>query len=475
MTVPHYDLIVIGSGPAGEKGAARAAYFKKKVALIEKEPVLGGTAANTGTLPSKTLRETAVFLSGFRNRQLEGIDVRGLKRTVTVRDFMTRERYVVDRERQRIRENLERHDIAAHQGKASFVDANTVEVQPASGDPYRLTADVFLLATGSYPFRPPHFDFEDPRIFDSDTILNLPRMPASLLVVGGGVVGCEYACIFAILGIQVFLVEKRDRLLSFLDAELSQALEREMRKLGVQLFLGDGVQNLDSSGKDLKIKMESGGEFSVESVMVSSGRCGNVAALNPERIGLKVDSRGKVEVNPLFQTNIPHIYAAGDVIGNPALASTSMEQARVAMTHAFHFHYLEGKRMEAIAPILPYGIYTIPECSMAGETEETLRAKQVPYVVGRAFYQANARGQIIGDDEGFLKLLFRASDMELMGVHIVGEQATELIHIGLLALMRNAKADLFIETCFNYPTLSELYKYATYDALGQRDRLPSPG
>jgi len=471
MSTPTYDLVVIGSGPAGEKGAARAAYFKKNVALIEKEPVLGGTAANTGTLPSKTLRETAVFLSGFRNRQLEGIDVRGLKKTVTVRDFMTRERYVVGRERQRIGDNLDRHGITTYQGTASFIDAHTVEVKPPSGAPFQVKSEIFLLATGSYPYRPKHFDFQDARIFDSDTILNLPRMPKSLLVVGGGVVGCEYACIFAILGIRVFLVEKRDRLLAFLDTELSTALQREMESLGIQLFLGDGVQQLDSSGEELQIQMESGKEFAVESAMVSSGRCGNVAALNLQRIGLIVDERGKVQVNPLFQTNFPHIYAAGDVIGNPALASTSMEQARVAMTHAFKFRYLDENRMESLSPILPYGIYTIPECSMAGETEESLREKNITYVAGRASYLNNARGQIIGDAEGFLKLLFRVSDMELLGVHILGEQATELIHIGLLALMQKAKANLFIETCFNYPTLSELYKYATYDALGQRDRL----
>lgn len=470
MANTQYDLIVIGSGPAGEKGAARAAYFQKKVALVEKEPVLGGTAANTGTLPSKTLRETAVFLSGFRHRELEGIDLRGLKRSLTVRDFMTRERYVVDQERNRIRGNMDRHDIDVHHGTAAFVDPNCIQVQPASGAPYQLRADVFLLATGSHPFRPPQFDFHDSRIFDSDTILNLPQMPESLLVVGGGVVGCEYACIFAILGIRVYLIEKRDRLLSFLDTEVSQALYREMESLGIQLFLGDSVAKLDSSGKDLVVHTETGKQISVEYAMVSAGRCGNVASLHLDRVGVKVDDRGKIPVNGAFQTNLPHIYAAGDVIGNPALASTSMEQGRIAMTHAFKLRYLDDHKMEALSPILPYGIYTIPECSMAGETEESLRQQNISYVAGRASYKNNARGQIIGDDEGFLKLLFRMPDMRLLGVHVIGEQATEIIHIGLMALMQNASAGVFIETCFNYPTLSELYKYATYDALGRRDQ-----
>lgn len=471
MSIGTYDLVVIGSGPAGEKGAARAAYFGKKVALVEKEPVMGGTAANTGTLPSKTLRETAVFLSGFRNRQLEGIDVRGLKRTVTVRDFMTRERYVVDRERQRIGENLDRHKIDVYQGTASFDDPHQITVLSSSGDAVRLQGEKVLLATGSYPNRPPQFDFNDQRIYDSDTILSLPRMPQSLLVVGGGVVGCEYACIFAILGVHVFLVEKRDRLLSFLDAEVSETLQKEMTTLGIQLFLGAGVKKIDYAGKDLHVLLESGQGFDVEDVMVSAGRNGNVADLKPERIGLKVDERGKVLVNPSFQTNLPHVYAAGDVIGNPALASTSMEQARIAMTHAFGFKYRDDRQIEKLTHNLPYGIYTIPECSMAGDTEEYLKEAKIPYVVGRASYAHNARGQIIGDDEGFLKLLFHAEDLRLLGVHVIGEQATEIVHIGLMALMQGAGADLFIETCFNYPTLSELYKYATYDALGQRDRI----
>ncbi|MFO0965935.1 MAG: Si-specific NAD(P)(+) transhydrogenase [Gemmataceae bacterium] len=470
MSIASYDLIVIGSGPAGEKGAARAAYFGKKVALVEKEPVLGGAAANTGTLPSKTLRETAVFLSGFRNRQLEGLDVRGLKRAVTVRDFMTRERYIVDRERCRIQENLRRHNIDVYHGTASFADAKSLAVQPADGPAFQVHGEHFLIATGSAPFRPRQFDFHDPRIFDSDTILNLPRMPHSLLVLGGGVVGCEYACMFAILGIQVYLVEKRDRLLTFLDGEISLALQTEMQKLGIHLYLGDGVKSLDASGENLHVHLESGGAFQVDSAMVSSGRSGNVAALHLDRIGVAVDERGRVKVNPFFQTNVAHVYAAGDVIGNPALASTAMEQGRIAMTHAFQFQYLDGRRIEALAPILPYGIYTIPECSTAGETEESLQAAKTDYVAGRAHYKNNARGQIVGDAEGFLKLLFRTSDMKLLGAHVIGEQATELVHIGLMALIQNAGADLFIETCFNYPTLSELYKYATFDALGQRDR-----
>jgi NAD(P) transhydrogenase len=253
---------------------------------------------------------------------------------------------------------------------------------------------------------------------------------------------------------------------------MSLSLQKQMQDLGIQLYLGEGVKKLDAAAKDLLVHLDSGQTFHVESVMVSSGRCGNTGSLGLDRLGVKVDDRGRVEVNAHFQTSVPHIYAAGDVIGNPALASTSMEQARVAMTHAFGFRYMDEKKIEVVAPILPYGIYTIPECSMAGESEESLKEKKIPYVAGRSDYIKNARGQIIGDDDGYLKLLFRMPDMKLLGVHVIGEQATEIVHIGLMVLMQeNGGADVFIGACFNYPTLSELYKYATFDALGRRDKL----
>jgi NAD(P) transhydrogenase len=461
MPPEKYDLVVIGSGPAGEKGAAQAAYFGKKVALVEKAMFLGGAAANTGTLPSKTLRETALFLTGFRQRQLFGLDFRGLKESVTVRDFLMRERLVKETERARIQENLKRHNVVLYTGSASFVDAHTMAVKPERCPAFLIQGDIILLATGSYPYRPPVFPFHDPRIYDSDTILALHEIPERLLVVGGGVVGCEYACTFAAMGVKVTVVEKRDRLIACLDAEIARALQTGMESLGIHFFLNDSVDSVHT-GEVLEVRLQSGTLVKSDTILVSSGRCGNTEELALEGVGIHVNERGQIKVNDQYQTTVPHVYAAGDVIGNPALASTSMEQARVAMVHAFNLKYKEH-----VAPILPTGIFTIPECSMVGETEEALVQKKIPYVVGKASYEKNARGQIIGDQAGLLKLLFHEENMRLLGVHMVGEQATELIHVGLTALLQKGGADLFIQSCYNYPTLSELYKYAAYDALGR--------
>ncbi len=464
MDAKSYDLVVIGSGPAGEKAAAEAAYFGKSVAVIEREPTVGGASTNTGTLPSKTLRETSLYLSGFRNRGLSGIKL-SVKNHVTVRDFMVHEQHVTADERVRILKNLGRHKVDLYYGQGSFVDANTVVVRPIDGDPIHLYGRVVLIAVGSSPRRPPVFPFEDFRIHDSDEILQIQEMPKNLLVVGGGVIGCEYACTFAILGVEVTVVDLKPRLMESLDGELSSTLQAEMQELGVIFYLADSVESLEV-GLDLKVRLKSGVTLAPDQILVSAGRGGNTKGLGLENIGVEVDSRGLVKVNDHYQTNIPNVYAAGDVIGSPALASTAMEQARVAMLHAFK---LEA-RLE-LPRILPYGIYTIPECSMAGETEESLKAKNVAYVTGKAPYSANARGHIIGDEKGFLKLIFQADDLKLLGVHVIGEQATELIHVGLTALLLDQKADLFVQTCYNYPTLTELYKYATYDALGKIARL----
>jgi NAD(P) transhydrogenase len=463
MNAPHFDLIVLGSGPAGEKGAAKAAYFGKRVALVEKEPVLGGAAANTGTLPSKTLRETALFLAGFRRRELYGLRC-GLKDRVTVRDFLSRERVCKEAERARIHANLKRHRVTLYKGTAAFLDPHTVAVRTHGCPELPLHGDVFLIATGSYPYRPPVFPFQDPRLLDSDTILTLHEIPSALLVVGGGIIGCEYACTFAALGVRVAVVEKRERLLDFLDAEVAAALRGQMEAAGVRILAPDAVAEVHS-GEVLQVRLQSGEVLRPDAVLVSSGRCGNTEALALNRAGVRTDARGRVLVNEHFQTNVLHVYAAGDVIGSPALASTSMEQARAAVGHAFGLD-----TPGALKNIFPLGIYTIPECSMAGETEEALAAQKVPYVVGRATYAANARGQIIGDEAGLLKLLFRKEDLRLLGVHILGEQATELVHIGVTALLLSAGAGLFLQTCYNYPTLSELYKYAAYDALGKASR-----
>jgi NAD(P) transhydrogenase len=457
-----YDLIVIGSGPAGEKGAAQAAYFGKKVALVEKEPVLGGAAANTGTIPSKTLRETALYLSGFRNRELDGLDVR-LKSQVNARTFLARELLIKESERARIVENLRRHRVTMYSGTGSFVDPHTIAVTPRGCPEHKIRGDVVLIATGSYPYRPPNLPFHDPRVYDSDTILDLHGMPRSMLVIGGGVIGCEYACMFAVLGVAVTVVERRDRLIGFLDAEVGDALRHQMEAIGIRVLTCDAVDHVDDDGT-IRVRLKSGADLEVDSLLISSGRSGHTEALALDRVGIATNERGQVLVNEHYQTSLPHVYAAGDVIGNPALASTSMEQARVAMVHAFDLKYRPGLPM-----ILPYGIYTIPEVSMAGETEESLAAKKIPYVAGKATYASNARGKIIGDSSGFLKLLFHEDDLKLLGVHMIGEQATEVIHVGLTALMIGAGADLFIQTCYNYPTLTELYKYATYDAMGRRN------
>ena len=464
MEAKHYDLVVIGSGPAGEKGAAQAAYFGKRVALIEKEPALGGAAANTGTLPSKTLRETALYLSGFKQRGLYGMEI-NLKDRVTARDFLYRERLVVQSEHQRIAENIKRHEIDLYNGAAAFVDPHTVAIQPKHSKPFHVHGDVLLIATGSYPHHPDNIPFHDRRVYDSDTILNINDLPPSMLVAGGGVIGCEYACMFAALGIEVTLVEGRDRLLTFMDPEVSEALAAAMTKLGIDLRLNDLIDTVEAESAGFTVTLKSGGSVDVQNILAATGRTGATDSLNLEAVGIDVGKRGNLSVNGAYQTSLPHVYAVGDVIGFPALASTSMEQARIAMVHAFDLQY-----KTTLAPVLPYGIYTIPECSMAGETEITLKEKQRDYVVGRARYDANARGQIIGDEDGFVKLLFAADDMTLLGVQIIGENASELIHIGLVGLLAGATAELFIQTCFNYPTLGEMYKYATYDALGAKQR-----
>jgi NAD(P) transhydrogenase len=461
MDSESYDLVVIGSGPAGEKGAAQAAYFGKKVVLIEREPIVGGTATNTGTLPSKTLRETALFLSGYRNRDLSGLNV-SLKHEVTIRDFMRHEHAVTAIERLRIHENLVKHKIEFVEGTASFADPHTVAVARSDGTTRHLRGEVILIAVGSVPHRPPIYPFDDPRVWDSDEILQIQQMPASMLVVGGGVIGCEYACMFAILGISVSVVEQRGRIIGSLDGEIAATLQSQMETMGIKFHLNDSVDGLDA-GPSLKLRLKSGTVVETGSILVSSGRDGNVKGLGLEHVGIEADKRGAIKVDEHYQTTVPHIYAAGDVIGSPALASTAMDQARVAMVHAFDLKYRGD-----VAQILPYGIYTIPECSMAGDTEEALQHKGIAYVAGRATYANNARGRIIGDDKGFLKLLFALDDMKLLGVHVIGEQATELVHVGLTALLAGQTADLFIQTCFNYPTLTELYKYATYDALGAR-------
>jgi NAD(P) transhydrogenase len=455
----RYDLIVIGGGPAGEKGAAQAAYFGKRVALVEAAPHLGGAGINTGTVPSKTLRETALYFSGVTKRGLYGFDMT-VKPDLTVRDFMHREHEVVRALREQVVQNIERHKIDLHAGRATFVDPHTLEVTAQGGSPRRLAGDVMLVATGSLPN--PGRDFPtDQRIYDSDSILEMSELPRRLAVVGAGVIGCEYATIFAALGIAVLLVDGRRRLLSFLDGETAERLGQQLEALGVELRLGDGVAKVTADADGVRLDLTSGSTRAVDAVLVAAGRLGNTLGLGLEAIGIPVGDRGHLTVNEHYQTALPHVYAVGDVIGFPALAATSMEQARVAMCHAFDLKY-----KTRLAPIFPLAVYTIPEVAMVGETEESCREKSIDYCVGRALYRHNARGQIGGDLTGQIKLVFRVPDKALLGVHIIGESASELVHVGLMVMLAGGTIDVFINAVFNYPTLGDAYKYAAYDGLG---------
>jgi NAD(P) transhydrogenase len=458
--VQHYDLIVIGSGPAGEKGAAQAAYFGKRVALIECGGPLGGACVNTGTLPSKILRESALYFSGIRQRGLYGVDY-CLKEGLTVKNFMHRTDVLVETEREKVSENLARHEIDLLRGLASFEDAHTISVAIAPGESSQLRAEVILIATGSVPFRAPEISFDDKVIFDSDSVLQMDAIPRTFAVVGGGVIGCEYASIFTALGVEVFLLDARDRLLPFLDAEISAYLRERLENLGVRFFLSERTTKIERTQNGVRITLQSGKLLQAEVALFAAGRRGAVDKLHLEKAGVTLNKRGYIEVNGDYRTAAPGIYAAGDVIGFPALASASMEQARVAVCHAFGFQY-----KQRLAAMLPMGIYTIPEISAVGESEETCKEKGLEYAVGRAHYSNNARGLIVGDLTGMLKLIFAKSNRRLLGVQIIGENATELIHLGMMALESAMTIDVFIEFVFNYPTLSEMYKYAAYDGLG---------
>lgn len=456
----HYDLIVIGSGPAGEKGAAQAAYFGKRVAVIEREDVLGGAAANTGTLPSKTLRETAIYLSDLRHRDIYGVDVVH-DHDISIGEFMKQKEVVVARDHEREAANLKKHGVDVIHGDARLIDAHTVRVTGRDRD---LVGDVILIATGSSPRRPPEIPFEDPDVDDSDEVLHMDQIPKSFIVVGGGVIGCEYASIIAALGkTKVTILEARDRLLGFLDEEIGANLTRAFTRLGIDVILGDKIVNYEKPARrDVRVTLASGRVLESERLLVAAGRVGNTHDLGLADAGVKTDERGLIVVDEHYRTNVENIYAAGDVIGRPSLVSTSMEQGRVAMCHAFHFGY-----KTELAPVFPYGLYTIPEAAMIGDTEASARERGVEIAVGRAYYKDNARGQIINDPEGMLKLVFERSTRKLIGAHLLGERSTDLIHIAQAVLAFGGTIEYFIQSVFNYPTLGELYKYAAYDALAK--------
>jgi NAD(P) transhydrogenase len=456
----HYDLLVLGSGPAGQKAAIQAAKLRKKVAVVEKEQV-GGASVNTGTLPSKTLKDAIYYLHGAKLRAFTNVSV-SLKKSFTLNDLMARKDHVIKNELAIITNQLERNDVEIVHGTASFVDPHTIRITKQHGHEEQLSADFVVIATGSRPRREPDIPFNSKNICDSDSILAADTMPKTMAVLGGGVIGCEYATMFAAFGVKVTLVDRRNELLRFVDQEVIQALIYQMRTNGVHVNLNEeiGEIKLDERGRVIT-GLKSNKTVVTDMLLFSMGRSSNTDALNLQAIGIATDKTGLIKVNEFYQTDVPHIYAAGDVIGFPGLASTSMEQGRLAACHAFKVEQSKLPKM------MPYGIYTIPEISTVGKSEEDLTKENVPYEVGRAFYKEIARGQIFGDLDGLLKLIFHRDTLQLLGVHIIGEGATELIHIGQAVLTYGGKVDYFVHNVFNYPTLAECYRTAALDGINR--------
>ena len=460
----HYDLLVIGTGPAGQKAAIQAAKLNKTVGIIERKEVVGGVCINTGTIPSKSLREAVLYLSGFRQRNLYGAGYR-VKDTITIEDLAFRANHVIKNEIAIVQNQMARNRVDMIFGTARFVDPHRLQIQQAGGS-IEHTADFIVIAVGTEPARPAEIPFDGESIIDTDGLLTLKRIPDSIMIVGGGVIGTEYASILAALGVPVTLIDKRPRLLEFVDAEIIAALQRQMKDIGVTLYHEEEVLAIKKDTDNrIDVCLQQAKPIQATTLMYAIGRVGATTGLNLEAVGLTPDRRGRLAVNAHFQTAAPHIYAVGDVIGFPALASTSMQQGRHASCHAF------GYPDRTDTDLLPYGIYAIPEISMVGKNEEELTQAEIPYGVGIARYKEIARGQLIGDETGMLKLLFNRHTHELLGVHAIGEGATELIHIGQAVMAYHGKIDYFIDTVFNYPTLAECYKVAALDGI---NRLPRP-
>ncbi|NGX37375.1 MAG: putative soluble pyridine nucleotide transhydrogenase [Chlamydiae bacterium] len=452
-----YDLVVIGTGPAGEKAAVKAAYFGHKVAIVEKSQKFGGAMCVTGTLPSKTLKETALYFSGKYEKGLYGID-RDLDREASVEDFMFRKNFVSKSEGEAIETNLNRHGVDIYHGVASFEDPHTIK----AGDE-TLHGDYIIIATGSYPFQPKEIPFDGKRVHDSDTILEITRFPKSLCVVGAGVIGCEYTTIFSTMGAKVYLVNNKDKILPFLDQEVAEALINSMRDSGVSILFNTSIKDIkvpDNENEMIQITEESGQTFEVDMFLFAAGRSGTTKDLNCEKAGIEMGKRETIVVDKMYQTNVPHIYAVGDVIGFPALASTSADQGRVAVAHIYQMQDLDH-----LPSFFPYGIYTVPEVSMAGVSEDEAKEKGLNYCVGKARYPDMARGKIMGAKNGFLKIVFDRESLTILGVHIIGHIATEIIHTGLMLVEEKKTLSDVIGTVYNFPTLHDLYKYAAYDGL----------
>ena len=470
-TQDQFDLVVVGAGPAGEKGAAQAAYFGKRVCVIERAPKPGGAAVNMG-IPAKALRESALFFSGLRQRGLFGMELR-VQPGISLADFLPRERHAVDAAWEVIHQNLQAHGVESIQGTARFVDSHSVEVTRYGQPARRVTGGHFLLAPGAAPQAPVGFTVDDDVIVDSASVLTLQRIPSSMIVVGGGAIGCEYACTFAALGVRVTLVHSRSRLLSHLDHDVSDAVRQAMTgRLNITVLGEVDVRSVQVSERRAHVTLTDGLELSADVVLACTGRVGNAGALDVESVGIRTSARRFVQVDGQYRTAVPHIFAAGDVIGGSCLASAAMEQARVAVCHMFDVNY---KRQ--VSDVLPSAVWTIPEIATVGEAERSLLARGVPCETGMASYRLNTRGQMLGETDGFVKLVFHPEDQRLLGVTIVGEGAVEGIHIGMTVIALGGTLDFFIQSAFNYPSLADAYKYAAYDGvqrLGRR-RARYPG
>ncbi|HVC47556.1 MAG TPA: Si-specific NAD(P)(+) transhydrogenase [Terracidiphilus sp.] len=467
MSAVEYDLTIIGSGPSGQRAAVAASKRKKRVAVVEARSVVGGVCINTGTIPSKTMREAVLHLSGYNYRSVYGMNYR-VKEKITMADLAFRVQAVIKTEVDVTEAQLSRNGIDVLHGIARFVDANHVRVEGPQAD-MTLQSDRIIIAVGTRPACSPKVPINGTTIVNSDQVLDLPNLPRTLIVVGGGVVGVEYACMFAILGVRVTLIEKRARLLEFADQEIVEALSYHLRDSRVTLRLGEEVDSVEELPDATVIaNLQSKKRVSGDALLYAVGRQGNIDDLNLAAAGLEADARGRIPVDENYQTKVPHIFAVGDVVGFPSLASVSMEQGRIAAARAFDDHAISSN-----PSLYPYGIYTIPEISFIGKTEEQLTDEDVPYEVGMAYYRETARGQIRGDTTGRLKLVFHRDTRKVLGVHIIGEGASELVHIGQAVMTLGGTVDYFIDTVFNYPTLAECYKVAAFNGLGRLHRYPS--
>lgn len=456
----EYDLVVIGSGPAGQKAAIAASKIGKRVVIVEKTDLVGGMCISQGTIPSKTLREAVLYLAGIRQREIYGASYR-VKDKITMADLMLRTGHVIRNEHEVVRNQLQRNDVEIVVGSASFVDEHRVMV--SNEDSMRvLEGEKIIIAVGTYPAAPPGIEFNDTTIINSDGLLKLRNLPRSMTVVGAGVIGTEYATMFQVLGVKVTLIDGRSRPLDYLDDEIEDVLLYHMRDSGITLRFGEKVKSIQQiEGSRVRLTMDSGKELLSDFVMFAAGRQGNTASLNLSAVGLTADDRGRIKVNEHYQSSQSHIYAVGDVIGFPSLASTSMEQGRLATCHAF------GLPTNSMPHMLPYGVYTVPEISMVGPTEQQLTEQKVPFETGLARYRELARGQIIGDSRGILKLIFHRENLKLLAVHILGEGATEIVHIGQAVMGMGGTVEYFRDVVFNYPTLAEAYKVAALNGLNK--------